>query len=202
MKNLFFFKTHEFLLFLKLMFNLKKSLLIFFLTVSIPLTAFADVSGLTKCSESSPFNKRLESSVKKLEGRIQKYEAGSPPALALEQQIGRTKERFNRYSNSELLCGKEGLPHLITDGRWDHAVEFMIPGMMFLYITGWIGWVGRSYINKVSDTSNPTEKEIIIDVPLALKIMSSGFIWPISAWQEFTSGNFLAPDSEITVSPR
>nr|YP_011005609.1 Photosystem I subunit III [Cutleria multifida]WAM62613.1 Photosystem I subunit III [Cutleria multifida] len=184
------------------MFNLKKSLLIFIITISIPLNAFADVSGLTKCSESPAFNNRLQSSVKKLEGRIKKYEPGSPPALALEQQINRTKQRFDRYSNSELLCGKDGLPHLITDGRWDHAVEFIIPGMMFLYITGWIGWVGRSYINKISNSSNPTEKEIIIDVPLAVKIMSSGFIWPLSAWQEFTSGNFLASDSEITVSPR
>lgn len=184
------------------MFKLKKSLLIFLLVFSLPLAAFADVAGLTKCSNSAPFNKRLEGSVKKLEGRIQKYEAGSPPALALEQQINRTKQRFDRYSNSELLCGKDGLPHLITDGRWDHAVEFMIPGMMFLYISGWIGWVGRNYLNTVSSSTNPTEKEIIIDVPLALKIMSSGFIWPVSAWQEFTSGNFLASDSEITVSPR
>jgi len=108
------------------MFKLKKSLLIFLLVFSLPLAAFADVAGLTKCSNSAPFNKRLEGSVKKLEGRIQKYEAGSPPALALEQQINRTKQRFDRYSNSELLCGKDGLPHLITDGRWDHAVEFMI----------------------------------------------------------------------------
>lgn len=184
------------------MFKFKKSLLIFVLVFSLPLVTFADVAGLTKCSESSPFNKRLDASVKKLEGRVKKYEAGSPPALALEQQIARTKQRFNRYSNSELLCGKDGLPHLITDGRWDHAVEFMIPGMMFLYITGWIGWVGRRYLNTISSSSNPTEKEIIIDVPLALKIMSSGFIWPVSAWQEFMSGNFLASDSEITVSPR
>ncbi len=184
------------------MFKFKKSLLTFVLVFSLPLVTFADVAGLTKCSDSAPFNKRLNASVKKLEVRIQKYEAGSPPALALEQQIGRTKQRCDRYSNSDLLCGKDGLPHLITDGRWDHAVEFMIPGMMFLYITGWIGWVGRSYLNTVSSSSNPTEKEIIIDVPLALKIMSSGFIWPVSAWQEFTSGNFLASDSEITVSPR
>ena len=184
------------------MFKFKKSLLIFLLVFSLPLAAFADVAGLTKCSDSAPFNKRLDASVKKLEVRIQKYEAGSPPALALEQQINRTKQRFDRYSNSELLCGKDGLPHLITDGRWDHAVEFMIPGMMFLYISGWIGWVGRKYLSTVSSSTNPTEKEIIIDVPLALKIMSSGFIWPVSAWQEFTSGNFLASDSEITVSPR
>lgn len=185
------------------MHNLKKSLLVFFLTISIPLAAFGDVAGLVKCSDSPSFTKRLNGSIKKLEGRIQKYEPGSPPALALEQQINRTKQRFERYSNSGLLCGKDGLPHLITDGRWSHAIEFMIPGMMFLYISGWIGWVGRSYLNKVNDTfANPTEKEIIIDVPLALKTMTSGFIWPVSAWQEFATGNFLAPDSEITVSPR
>lgn len=182
--------------------NFKKLLLIFFLTFSIPLNAFADVAGLTKCSESPAFNKRLDSSVRKLETRVKKYDPKSPPAYALEQQLARTKNRFNRYSESELLCGKDGLPHLITDGRWNHAVEFIIPGLMFLYITGWIGWVGRKYINQVSQTSNANEKEIIIDVPLALKIMSSGFIWPVSAWQEFTSGNFLASDSEITVSPR
>nr|YP_011007622.1 Photosystem I subunit III [Syringoderma abyssicola]WAM65051.1 Photosystem I subunit III [Syringoderma abyssicola] len=184
------------------MIKFKKSLLIFLLTLLIPLSAFADVAGLVKCSDSPAFNRRLETSVKKLEVRIQKYEVDSPPALALEQQISRTKSRFDRYSNSELLCGKEGLPHLITDGRWDHAVEFVIPGLMFLYISGWIGWVGRNYLNTVGKTSNPTEKEIIIDVPLALKIMSSGFIWPVSAWQEFTNGNFLASSSEITVSPR
>ena len=50
--------------------------------------------------------------------------------------------------------------------------------------------------------SNATEKEIIIDVPLALKIMSTGFIWPISAWQEYVSGTLLADVSDITVSPR
>nr|WRW10648.1 photosystem I subunit F [Ascoseira mirabilis] len=183
------------------MIKLKQSLILLFF-LSRPLTAFADIAGLTKCSESLPFNKRLESSIKKLEGRIKKYEVGSPPILALEQQITRTKQRFGRYSNSELLCGKEGLPHLITDGRLTHAVEFIIPGILFLYISGWIGWVGRSYLNIVGNTSNPTEKEIIINVPLALKIMASGYTWPIFAWQEFSSGNFLASDYEITVSPR
>nr|QWK41843.1 photosystem I protein F [Protohalopteris sp.] len=187
---------------IELMFTLRKSLLFFFLAFTLPLNAYADVAGLTKCSDSAAFNKRFDGSVKKLETRIQKYEPGSPPTLALEQQIERTKNRFNRYSNSELLCGKDGLPHLITDGRWDHAVEFIIPGIMFIYISGWIGWVGRKYINTIGTSKNPTEKEIIIDVPLAVKIMSSGFIWPISAWQEFTTGNFLASDSEITVSPR
>jgi len=49
---------------------------------------------------------------------------------------------------------------------------------------------------------NPTESEIIINVPLALKIMTTGYIWPISAWQEFVSNDLVALDEEVTVSPR
>ena len=185
------------------MFKFKKLLPIFLaLTISYPATVFADVAGLTPCNESTVFTKRLDASVRKLEGRVKKYEAGSPPALALEQQIERTKQRFDRYSKSNLLCGKDGLPHLITDGRWSHSIEFVIPGILFIYISGWIGWVGRKYIRSIANVSNATEKEIIIDVPLALKIMSTGFIWPISAWQEYVSGTLLADVSEITVSPR
>lgn len=184
------------------MFNFKNALLVFLTTIILPMNAFADVAGLVKCSESAAFAKRLDGSVKRLETRLKKYEPNSPPSLALTQQIERTTKRFDRYSKSELLCGKDGLPHLITDGRFDHAAEFVLPGILFLYITGWIGWVGRAYLNRVSNTNNPMEKEIIIDVPMALKIMSSGFIWPVSAWQEFKSGDFLASSSEITVSPR
>jgi photosystem I subunit 3 len=50
-----------------------------------------------------------------------------------------------------------------------HAAEFILPGFGFIYITGWIGWVGRKYIRAVSTTKNPAESEIIINVPLALK---------------------------------
>jgi photosystem I subunit 3 len=168
----------------------------------LPNEASADIGGLTKCSESTAFNKRLNSSVKKLEQRLSTYEVDSPPALALQQQIERTKARFDKYSRSDLLCGTDGLPHLIADGRWSHAAEFIIPGFGFIYISGWIGWVGRKYVRAVSTTKNPAESEIIINVPLALKIMSTGFIWPISAWQELISGDLVAPKDEITVSPR
>jgi len=168
----------------------------------LPNCALADIGGLTKCSESPAFAKRLKASVKKLEQRMSKYEAGSPPALALQQQIERTQARFDKYSRSELLCGTEGLPHLIADGRWSHAAEFIFPGFGFIYISGWIGWVGRKYLRAVSTTKNPTESEIIINVPLALKIMTTGYIWPISAWQEFVSNDLIALDEEVSVSPR
>ena len=167
-----------------------------------PDQALADIGGLTKCSESPAFNKRLKTSVKKLEGRMAQYEADSPPALALQQQIDRTQARFDKYGRSELLCGTDGLPHLIADGRWSHAAEFILPGFGFIYISGWIGWVGRKYLRAVSTTKNPAESEIIINVPLALKIMTTGYNWPISAWQELVSNELVAPKDEVTVSPR
>ena len=182
-------------------FNLITLLFVFLLSF-LPETASADIGGLTKCSKSTAFAKRLRISVKKLEQRKAKYEADSPPALALQQQIERTKARFDKYGRSELLCGTDGLPHLIADGRWSHAAEFILPGLGFIYISGWIGWVGRKYLRAVSTTKNPSENEIIINVPLALKIMTTGYIWPISAWQELISNELIVPTEEITVSPR
>jgi len=32
--------------------------------------------------------------------------------------------------------------------------------------------------------------------------MTTGYIWPISAWQDFTSGELIAPADEVSVSPR
>ena len=176
-------------------------LLITFLALFSPKYAIADIGGLTKCSESPAFNKRLTTSVKKLEQRRSQYEKNSPSDLALKQQIERTQARFDKYGRSNLLCGADGLPHLIA-GPNSHTAEFILPGFGFIYIAGWIGWVGRKYLRAVSTTKNPAESEIIINVPLALKIMTTGYIWPISAWQEFVSSDLVAPADEITVSPR
>jgi photosystem I subunit 3 len=176
--------------------------IIFMMVFNSPNTSFASVGTLVDCDKSPAFTKRLNASVKKLEGRLAKYEAGTPPALALEQQINQTKNRFARYSESGLLCGTDGFPHLVTDGDLTHAPEFIIPGLMFLYTAGWIGWSGRKYLQTVATTKNPTEKEIIVDVPVALNIMFSGYLWPMMAWGEFISGNFVAEPEDITVSPR
>ena len=45
-----------------------------------------------------------------------------------------------------------------------------IPTIGFLYIAGWIGYVGRDYLIASKAESKPTQKEIIIDVPMALKM--------------------------------
>jgi hypothetical protein len=36
---------------------------------------------------------------------------------------------------------------------------------------------------------------------VALAIMTSGYLWPVEAWKQFTSGDLLASDDDITVSP-
>ena len=102
----------------------------------------------------------------------------------------------------KLCAGPEGYPHLIVDGNLSRAGDFLIPSILFLYIAGWIGWVGRSYLQVTKKSATPEEKEIIIDVPLAIKCMLSGVLWPLAALSSITSGEMFAKEDEITVSPR
>ena len=164
--------------------------------------ASADVSGLVPCKDSAVFKKRLDGSVKKLNSRLENYEEGTPAYLALQAQIEQTKARFDKYGKQGLLCGADGLPHLIADGRPSHAGEFVLPAILFLYITGYIGWAGRSYLQYAKKTDKPNESEIIINVPVAIGMMSASFLWPIAAWKELVSGDLLVPSNEVTVSPR
>ena len=136
--------------------------------------AKADVAGLTPCSESARFQQRASA-------------AATPQA----------KARFEMYSKAS--CGDDGLPHLIVDGRWSHAGDFVIPGIMFLYINGCIGWAGREYL-KATRGKNAAMNEIQIDTTIALKSLAASSRWPIAAFKEFTSGELLEKD--VTVSPR
>jgi photosystem I subunit 3 len=170
--------------------------------VGTPQLASADVSGLVPCKDSAVFKKRLDGSVQKLTARLDNYEEGTPAYLALQEQITRTQVRFDKYGKQGLLCGADGLPHLIADGRPSHAGEFVLPGVLFLYIAGYIGWSGRSYLQYTKTTDKPNENEIIINVPVALGMMSASFLWPLAAWKELVSGDLLVPGDEVTVSPR
>jgi photosystem I subunit III len=147
-----------------------------------PTASASEVAGLVRCSESPAFQQR----------------AASARNTTTDPESG--KKRFARYGQA--LCGPEGLPHLIVDGRLDRAGDFLIPGVLFLYIAGWIGWVGRAYLIAIKKGTNVEEKEIIIDLPLAISCMLGGFAWPAAALGEFTSGKLVAKDNEITVSPR
>ena len=69
-------------------------------------------------------------------------------------------------------------------------------------MAGYIGSVGREYLNLFKGTKKPTEKEIIIDVPQALRLSAEGAIWPWRVLQQLRSGSLLERDENITVSPR
>ncbi|MGD1807637.1 Photosystem I reaction center subunit III [Dapis sp. BLCC M126] len=161
-----------------------RRLLALVLAISLWVTCVpaASAYNLVPCSESPAFQARAENA---------RPTTGDPESGT---------KRFERYSQE--LCGEDGLPHLIVDGSLKHAGDFTIPSILFLYITGWIGWVGRSYLQAVKSEKNPEEKEIIIDVPLAIQKMLGGFLWPMLALGEYTSGKMFAKDDEITVSPR
>jgi photosystem I subunit 3 len=152
------------------------------LWVNFAPSAQADLSHLTPCSESAAYQAK----------------AKSFRNTTSDPQSG--QKRAERYSQA--LCSPEGYPHLIVDGRLDRAGDFLIPGLLFLYIAGWIGWVGRAYLIAIRDEKDPEMREIIIDVPLAISKMLFGFLWPMQALQEFTSGQLTVKDSEIPVSPR
>ncbi|XP_050206426.1 photosystem I reaction center subunit III, chloroplastic [Mercurialis annua] len=162
--------------------------------LSAPLPAVADIAGLTPCKESKQFAKREKQQIKKLESSLKLYAPDSAPALAINATIEKTKRRFDNYGKQGLLCGSDGLPHLIVSGDQKHWGEFITPGVLFLYIAGWIGWVGRSYLIAIRGEKKPTMKEIIIDVPLATSLVFRGFSWPIAAYRELLNGELIAKD--------
>ncbi|GMH38188.1 hypothetical protein BSKO_06072 [Bryopsis sp. KO-2023] len=168
--------------------------------------AQADIAGLTPCAESKAFKKRENKEVKGLQKRMAKYEEGSAPALALQATIERTQKRFEFYGKSGLLCGTDGLPHLIADPglafRYGHAGDIMIPTVLFIYMAGYTGYAGREYLLATRGVKKPTEKEIIIDVPLALKCVAGSAGWPLRAYNDLRSGTLLEKEENITVSPR
>ncbi len=139
--------------------------------------ADASVAGLTPCAESPRFQQR-----------------------AAAAKTDQAKARFEMYSQA--LCGTDGLPHLIVDGRWSHAGDFIIPGIAFLYIAGCIGWAGRTYLIAIRGSKDATMKEIQIDLPLAFKSTLAAATWPLAAFGELSGGKLTEADDKITVSPR
>ena len=122
--------------------------------------------------------------------------------------MDRTEKRFAMYAKQGLLCGSDGYPHLIAEPALavyqGHAGDIFIPTWAFLYIAGYIGYVGRKYLLNLKETrkKNPQEGEIIIDVPYASKLALSSWAWPVQAFREWQDGELFASDDEITVSPR
>ncbi|MDZ8262777.1 Photosystem I reaction center subunit III [Nostoc sp. ChiQUE01b] len=148
-----------------------------FLWLNVVPTALAENTRLVPCAESSVFVERVQNAA-------DSYYTTKP---------------LRAYSR--LLCGEDGLPHLVLD-RLSLALDVLTPIVIFLYIAGWIGWTGRSYLRAIQKLGSQEEKEIFIDIPLFVKSMVLAFLWPASAVQEFLSGDLVNKDEEIPISIR
>ncbi|NJL67781.1 MAG: Photosystem I reaction center subunit III [Microcoleus sp. SM1_3_4] len=110
-----------------------------------------------------------------------------------------TTKPFRAYS--QLLCGDDGLPHLVLD-RLSFAIDVLIPIGIFLYIAGFIGWTGRCYLGFIRKSDAPELKELFIDIPLFIASLSIALLWPLAAFKDFVSGDLVAKDEEIPISVR
>ena len=185
------------------------SFLTFAVLLGNPETASADVAGLVPCKDSAVFKKRLDGSVTKLNSRLANYDEGTPAYLALQEQIERTQNRFDKYGKQGLLCGADGLPHLILGAPLEpwgallnrgHEGDLLIPGTIFIYIAGIIGWSGREYLIESKKTKNPADMEIFIDFALAQKCLIKGSQWPLLANKQGRSGELRESDKNITLN--
>ena len=141
-------------------------------------------SALTKCSENPKFIERANSAT-------------------TQKDIA----RFERYGKAS--CGDDGLPHLILGAPLEpwgalfnrgHEGDLLIPGTIFIYIAGIIGWSGREYLIESKKTKNPSENEIFIDFELAQQCLIKGAQWPLLANTQGRSGELRESDKNITLN--
>ena len=141
-------------------------------------------SALQTCSENARFQQRAAA-------------ASTPKDIA----------RFNRYSKAS--CGDDGLPHLILGAPLEpwgalfnrgHEGDLLIPGTIFIYIAGIIGWSGREYLIESKKTKNPADNEIFIDFELAQQCLIKGAQWPLLANTQGRSGELRESDKNITLN--
>ena len=117
----------------------------FMMIFNAPMPSFA-AGTLVDCEKSPAFTKRLNTSVKKLEGRLAKYKEGTPPYLALQEQINQTKTRFDRYGKSGLVCGTDGLPHLLLMVISRMLLNLLFPVFYsYIQLVGLVGLVASTY---------------------------------------------------------
>jgi len=146
---------------------------------------------LLLCKDSKKYHKKIKDQIYKITQRQKKYPKGSVVFNRFEAKIAQVKRREQAYGDR--YCGKrDGLPRTVATGEIVRG-NVVIPGLMFLYTAGWIGWAGRSYLIRTQDEM----KELNIDVPLALTCMASGFAWPVAAWQSIVNGEMAVKDTDL-----
>jgi photosystem I subunit 3 len=83
-------------------------------------------------------------------------------------------------------AGPDGLPPLISDPglavRYGHAGETFIATRGFLYIAGYIGTAGRTYLQETRGLKRPTDNAFIDDVPRAAAIAARSWSGSVVAF--------------------
>ncbi len=147
---------------------------------------------LEPCKNNKYYHKKFKDELYKTTKQQARYAKGSAVYARFNKKVAMIKAREEAYGDR--LCGlKDGNPRVVATGEWNVRASVMWPATIFLYIAGWIGWAGRSYLIRTNDET----KELNIDVPLALTCMASGFSWPVAAWQEIVNGEMAVPDDQI-----
>lgn len=146
---------------------------------------------LELCKDNKKYAKKWKDRLYKVDNKLKKY----PKDTAVYNRLLKKKAGLLRRKEAygDRLCGKkDGNPRTVATGEFVRGG--IIPGSLaFLYIAGWIGWAGRGYLQRTQDG----KKEILIDIPLALTCMASGFAWPVYAWQEIVNGEMVQKDEDI-----
>jgi photosystem I subunit 3 len=146
---------------------------------------------LEQCKDNKKYKKNLKNELYKFDQSKKKYPAGSVVWNRIEASKKLAERRAEAYGTR--WCGKkDGRPRVLTTFE-SFRGGVLVPAIMFLYIAGQIGWAGRSYLLRTQDA----QKEINIDVPLALNCMVSAFAFPVLAWQEIVNGEMVVSDRDI-----
>merc|ERR1712216_171118 len=120
-----------------------------------------------------------------IQKRLSRTTSGSTTQLSIKETLSHTSQRFDYYSRTSLLCGSDGLPHLVSDPGFSllygHYSDVLLPTLCFIYLAGWLGYSGRLYLQSSNSTL-----EIVLDVPLALLSLLTSLNWPISAYKSLS----------------
>jgi len=147
------------------------------------------------CKDNKKYHKKFKDEIYKNQQRQKKYPKDGVVWKRFDAKVAQVKRVEDAYGTR--FCGlNDGLPRTIATGELNVRGSTVIPSLMFLYTTGWIGWAGREYLMRTQDKM----KEMKIDVPLAVTCMASGFAWPVAAWQDIVNGKFVQKDTDIVRS--
>jgi len=158
---------------------------------------------LQLCKDSKKFAKIIKNELGKLTQRQNKYPEGSVVWKGFQKKIELVKRRQEAYGTR--WCSKtDGRPRTLATPEMVRG-GVILPASLFLYSAGWIGWAGRSYLIRSKDckkygAKTPMQMEYIINAPLALTCMASGFAWPVLAWQDIVNGKMVRRDEDVHTS--